>query len=150
MRLRLTPFLLASAIAATAFPATAQEANPIVVRQNIMKSVGSAAGVGSGLLRKQIPFDEKSAGLVLATFSSAGHTFGDYFPDDSKEGNKTEAAPKIWEDKAGFDAEVKKFRDLADAAAGSKPSDLASFQKAFVGIAASCKSCHEGYRVSIN
>ena len=148
---RLAQIGIAAVVALAALPATAQDAdNPIVKRQNVMKSVGAAAGVGGGMLRKQIPYDANVGALVLATFSASGHVFGDYFPEDSKQGNKTEAAPAIWEDRAGFDAELAKYRDAAKAAFESKPADLEAFQKAFVSVAQSCKSCHTSYRVSIN
>ena len=52
------------------------------------------------------------------------------FPDDSKSGGETTAAPKIWSDKAAFNAAFAKFEADSKAAQASV-KDLDSFKAAF-------------------
>ena len=118
----------------------------VETRKNIMKSVGAATGVGGGMAKGEIAFDAKVAGSVIATYVAAAHTFDDYFPKGSQDVGGTKAAPAIWEDRAGFEAELAKFREAADAAAAAKPGDAESFQPLFGAIAATCRSCHQNYR----
>ena len=119
----------------------------VQTRQNIMKSVGAATGVGGGMAKGEIAFDAKVAGSVLATYVAASHTFDDYFPEGSENVGDTEAKPEIWSDRAGFEAKLAEFRESAEAGAAAKPDSLEAFQPVFGAITQSCKSCHQNYRV---
>ena len=121
--------------------------DPIGTRKAIMQSVGAAAGTGGGMLKGEIPFNPVVATLSLRAMNAAAYTFGDYFPDGSQTGMDTEASPKIWEDRAGFDAKAAEFKAATAAAVAAKPADLESFKAAFGNVAKNCKACHEGYRV---
>ena len=68
------------------------------------------------------------------------------YPENSKTGGETTAAPKIWEDQAGFKAAFVKF-ETESAAAATASTDLASFRTAFGGVTKNCGSCHELYRI---
>ena len=141
-------FVAGVGVVAAAGIAMAQMApeSAIEKRKNIMKSVGAATGVGGGIAKEEIAFDPKVAKSVLATYLAASHTFPDYFPEGSESG-ETKAAPAIWEDRAGFEAQVAKFREAADAAFAADPKDLEAFKPLFGSVAANCKSCHEQYRL---
>lgn len=125
--------------------------DPIATRQALMEANGGAAGLSGGMLKGEMPYSPAAAKAALATFHATSLAFGDYFPDDSKTGGKTTAAPKIWEDAAGFEKALSKFQ--ADAAAGFEaagedgPADLASFKAAVMPVLGNCKSCHETYRI---
>jgi len=125
--------------------------NPIQTRQALMEANGGAAGLSAGMLKGEMPYSPAAAKAALATFHATSLAFGDYFPEDSKTGEKTTAAPKIWEDAAGFKKALSKFQ--ADAAAGFEaagedgPADLASFKAAVMPVLGNCKSCHETYRI---
>ena len=55
-------------------------------------------------------------------------------------------SPKIWEDKAGFDAKIASFAK-AVTEAKAKIKDLDSLKANFPGIGKECGGCHETYRV---
>ncbi len=141
--------VLTAALAALATPVLATD-DAIATRKAIMQSNGASAGLAGGMLKQEIPYSPAAGKAVLAAFDATALTFGDYFPEGSSEGD-TRASPKIWEDMAGFTAELEKFRSsaLAGYQAGGKdgPADLAAFQAAVGPVFDSCKTCHESYQL---
>lgn len=117
--------------------------DPSADRQNLMKNVGAATGAGAKIAKGEMEFDPVTAQLVFNTLNAAANGFGYMFPDGSETGNNTEASPKIWEDRAGFNAAVAKFITDTDV----KIADLDGFRTAFGAATKNCSSCHEGYRV---
>jgi cytochrome c556 len=140
-------FVLAAAgICLGASIVLAQSADPIAARQELMKANGRASRTGTAIVRGETPFDIAKAREVLQVYVNTAEKFGALFPEDSKTGGKTTAAPKIWEDKAGFDAALAKFGD--DARKGlADTKDLESFKTAFAAIGKDCGACHQTYRV---
>jgi cytochrome c556 len=134
--------------AAIAFGATAviAQSNPIAERKEVMKGVGAAAKSGGAFAKGETPYDNAKAQAVFATFASAAAKMPSLFPDNSKTGGETTAAPKIWEDMNGFKAAFAKFEADAKAAQASV-KDLDSFKTAFGGITKNCGGCHEVYRI---
>ncbi|MCY6381055.1 c-type cytochrome [Hoeflea prorocentri] len=112
-------------------------------RQTVMKNVGAATGVGAKLAKGEMEFDPATAQLVFNTLNAAANGYGYMFGEGTESGNDTEASPKIWEDRAGFDAAVAQF--AADT--NVKITDLASFQAAFGAATKNCGTCHETYRI---
>jgi cytochrome c556 len=132
-------------VVATAASATD---DPILTRQKLMQANGAGFyGVAGGMLKGEIPFEARAANAVLRTSSAVAYSFGDYFPEGSETGGDTRASPKIWEDMAGFQAALEKFRADADAAAASKPQDLETFRTVIAQLGENCQSCHEEYRM---
>ena len=125
--------------------------DPIAARQAIMEANGAAAAVAGATLKGEIPYSPTVAKAVIAALNATAHTFGDYFPEGSADPAKSEAAPKIWEDQAGFEAALAKFStDVATAMQASGkdgPPDLAAFQAAVQPALGNCKSCHESFRL---
>ncbi len=134
------------ALAAGSAAVLAQSADPIAERKALMKSVGAATGTASRMVRGQAPFDLAKAKETFKTYQDVAAKMPSLYPENTKTGGDTSAAPKIWEDKAGFDAAFAKFaKDAAEASA--KTTDEASFKAAFGPVAANCNSCHETYRI---
>ena len=75
--------------------------------------------------------------------------FGDHFPDGTElQGtNQFKASPKIWSDRAGFNAEIGKINAALDAAIAANAQDKAGMGAVFGPVGKVCGSCHEGYRV---
>ena len=135
--------LAVGSVSATAIAAS----DPILVRQKIMKSNGGAAGVSGGMMKGEIAFDAKVANAAIRTMNAVAYTFGNYFPAGSETGMETRAAPKIWQDMAGFEAKLAQFRKDTDAAAAAKPADLDAFKAVMGPVFKNCKGCHEDYRI---
>ena len=70
----------------------------------------------------------------------------DYFPDNTKEGFKTEALPSIWENKDEFNALMQKASDdmLKLAKAIDTADDLGAIQKKLMW--SNCSACHNRFR----
>ena len=70
----------------------------------------------------------------------------DYFPENSKEGFKTEALPSIWENKDEFNALMQKASDdmIRLAKAIDTAEDLRAVQKKLMW--SNCSSCHDRFR----
>jgi cytochrome c556 len=125
--------------------------DPIAARQALMDGNGAATGVAVGILKDEIPYNPVVANSVIATMHAVAMTYGDYFPEGSQDPSRSHAAPKIWEDPAGFQQALDKF--AADTAAAVKaagrtgPADKAAFQAMIQPVLANCKSCHETYQL---
>ncbi len=70
----------------------------------------------------------------------------DYFPENTKEGFKTEALPSIWENKDEFKALMQKASDdmLKLAKAIDTADDLGAIQKKLMW--SNCSACHNRFR----
>ena len=70
----------------------------------------------------------------------------DYFPENTKEGFKTEALPSIWENKDEFNALMQKASDdmLKLAKAIDTAGDLRAIQKELMW--SNCSACHNRFR----
>ena len=70
----------------------------------------------------------------------------DYFPENTKEGFKTEALPSIWENKKEFNDLMKKASDdmIKLAEAIDTAEDLRAIQKKFMW--SNCSACHSRFR----
>jgi cytochrome c556 len=70
----------------------------------------------------------------------------DYFPENTKEGFKTEALPSIWENKDEFSALMQKASDdmLKLAKAIDTADDLRAVQKELMW--SNCSACHNRFR----
>lgn len=138
-------FLLIGMSAATAYSAE----DPIAVRKALMDANGSAAGLAAGMMKGEIDYNPTIAKASIVTMHGVAMAYGDYFPEESMDGDTT-AAPAIWEDSEGFQAALDKFKsDTAaalEAAGKDGPADLETFQAAIQPVLGNCRSCHEDFR----
>jgi cytochrome c556 len=135
------------AVAAIAFGASAALAqDPIAARKDIMKGVGGAARTATQMVRGEAPFELAKAQGVFATYAQAADKMPALFPDNSKTGGDTTAAPKIWEDMAGFKAGFAKLGTDAKAAQAAT-KDLETFKVQIAAVGKNCGGCHELYRI---
>lgn len=144
-------FLIAlGLVAATVTTVTAAD-DPVAARKALMQSVGAAAGTSGAMLKGELDYSPAVGKAAIASINATAMVFGDYFPEGSDMAADTTAAPKIWEDRAGFDAEIAKLKEAVAAATAASgkdgPADLDAFKTAMTPVLGTCKSCHEGYRV---
>jgi cytochrome c556 len=136
--------VLATMALAIGVTAVAAQSDPIAARKSLMKANGDQAKIGAAMAKGEAPFDLAKAKTVFTTFADVEKATN-LFPDDSKTGGETAALPKIWEDKADFNARLTKLAADSKAAAGSI-TDLDSFKTAWTGVIKQCGGCHEIYR----
>ena len=147
--MKIRPGVLATAIAAIAAigtTAVVAQSDPIATRQNLMKGNDQNARVVIRMMRGRAPFDAAKADAAFAQWADTAQKLPGLFPDHSKTGGDTRASPKIWQNKADFDA---KAAALAKSVAEnrSKAKDLDGLKTAVNAVAPACDNCHELYRL---
>jgi cytochrome c556 len=127
--------------------ASAQSCQDIIEkRQTLMKKSGAAAKIGTEMIKGERPFDAAKAQEVYAAFAEDAKQMPGLFPDCSKNGQKTTAAPAIWEKMDDFKAAIAKFSaDIK--AAQDNTKDLDGLKANFQIIGKDCGGCHQTFRV---
>jgi cytochrome c556 len=129
------------AIGATAVVA---QSDPIAERQKILKGMGAAVKDSGNMLKGAEPFDAAKVKAALEVVAADAAKLPTLFPEGSGTG-KTAALPRIWENKADFEARWAKLGKDATAAAASI-TDEASFKATMPGVFGNCGACHKEYR----
>jgi cytochrome c556 len=136
------------AIFAVAVGATAVWADddPIALRKANMKALSAKLADVGKMAKGEAPFDLAKVQAGLKAIEETSKAQLPLFPESSKAGSETTASPKIWENKADFDARYTALAAAAQAAE-SKITDEASFKATFPTVTKNCGACHELYRV---
>ena len=121
------------------------ESEAIGQRQKIFKGFGAASKPIGDMLKGAVPFDLATAKSSFSTISEGAKQLPSLFPDDSKEGGKTQALPIIWTEKDKFNAMFAKM-DTDAGTAASSITDEASFKAQAPKVLGNCKACHDVYR----
>jgi cytochrome c556 len=121
-------------------------------RQTVMKSNGRAlGGTLSAMAKGDKPYDQAAVDAAINVLDDTAKRLPALFPESTK-GMKAEGdystSPKLWEDKAGFDAKVASFTKVVTEAK-AKIKDLDSLKANVGGIGKECGSCHEAFRLKI-
>ncbi|MGD9838247.1 MAG: cytochrome c [Afipia sp.] len=139
-------------VAAVLFGATAVVAQQDLIEQShaSMKANGKAlGGTLSPMARGDKPYDQAAVDAALAQLEASAKKIPSFYPasvKDVKQTSEYTPSPKIWEDKAGFDAATANFAKAVSEAKG-KIKDADSLKAAMPSIGKSCSGCHETYRV---
>lgn len=146
-RFRIAPAsaALGLALSALVLPALAAE-GPVAERQALMKQVGGAMKTLGGTAKGAVAYDAAAVKAAFMSMHEAAAAFGKHFPEGS-EAADSEASPKIWTDREGFDAALAKFQTDTTKAVEAAPADKDAFMPVFGQVASNCKACHEAYRV---
>lgn len=136
------------AISMLAFAGSSALADPVADRQALMKERGKLVGGLSKVVKGEEAFDAAAVLTALQALQTNAEKFDveALFPVGSDTG-KTEAAPKVWEDMAGFKAAEDKYLADVKAAAAAAPADVDALKTQFGAIAANCGACHKSYRL---
>src|SRR5690348_2797672 len=139
---------LVIAISMLAFAGSVAVADPIQDRQALMKERGKLAGQISKVVKGETPFDAAAVLDALKALEVNAEKFDAdrLFPAGSDKGDTT-AAPKIWEDMAGFKAAEDKFLADAKAAVASPPADVDALKAQLNTLGGDCGTCHQTYRI---
>src|ERR1700758_445865 len=93
-------------------------------RQTLMKKSGEEAKIGTAMIKGERPFDMAKVQEIYAAFTDDATQMPALFPDCSKTGNKTTAAPAIWQKMDDFKAAIAKFAaDIKTAQDSTKDVD---------------------------
>jgi cytochrome c556 len=123
-----------------------------VQQDNVMKGQGRILyGTVGRMVRGAIPYDQAAVDSALTQLEeSVGKiavTFTVNPKEDVKDGDFG-SSPKIWQNKADFDAKIPPVaKAIADVK--GKITDAASLKVAFDSINGKCNDCHETYRVKL-
>jgi len=126
--------------------ASAQSCQDIIdKRQSLMKKSGAEAKIGSEMIKGERPFDLAKVREIYAAFADDATQMPTLFPDCSKTGHKTTAAPAIWQKTDDFKAAIAKFAADIKAAQDST-KDIDTLKAGFQTIGRNCSSCHQTFR----
>ena len=135
---------LASSINIFAIEMSTEET--IKARKAMFKQNYSYAKKMSAAIKKD---DKETISDLAIKMSENYKKLIDYFPDDSRDGFKTEALPLIWEKKEEFNAlmmkaanEANDFSMMVNNLMGDELKDLKKKM-----IWSQCKSCHDKFRM---
>ena len=138
------------AISMLAFAGSVAFADPIQERQALMKERGKIAGELSKVVKGEVPYDAAAVLTALQKLQANAEKFhadvDTLFPAGSDTGDTT-AAPRIWEDMAGFKTVEDKYLANVKAAAAAAPADADALKAQFNTIGGDCGTCHQSYRI---
>jgi cytochrome c556 len=100
---------LAAAFLVLGAGAVIAQSDPIATRKGLMKENEENAVAVVRMMRGQAPFDAAKVEAAFAQWTDTAQKLPSLFPDNSKSGQKTRAAPKIWTSKADFDDKAAAF-----------------------------------------
>lgn len=120
-------------------------------RQTAMKENARNFGVVLGAMAKgDKPYDQAAVDAALAVLVANAKALSTEFPDSTK-GLKGEgrysASPKIWENRADFDAHLASFAKTVNELSAAGIKNLDALKAAIPVIGKQCSSCHETYRL---
>ncbi len=126
------------------FTANAQTVEEIIKGRKAMFSENYQNAKKISILLKSKKIEE--AKPLMKKISDNYIKLLDYFPENTKEGFKTEALPTIWENKDEFNALMKKASDdmIKLAKAIETAGDLRAAQKELMW--SNCTACHSRFR----
>lgn len=117
--------------------------NPVEERQAAMKAVGQSMKEGAGI-NSAATFDAAKAKTIMEAVAANAKKLHGLYPAGSDKDPKSEADPKIWENKADFDKRLAELGTLATTA--SKATTAEAYSPAYKAVGGTCKSCHDLYR----
>ena len=137
-------FILFILISFSSSSYASQSVEEIIKGRKAMFSENYQNGKKISILLKQKKIEE--AKPLIKKISDNYIKLLDYFPDNTKEGFKTEALPSIWENKDEFNALMQKASDdmIKLAKAIDTAEDLRAVQKDLMWN--NCSACHNRFR----
>ncbi|WP_315704365.1 MULTISPECIES: c-type cytochrome [unclassified Bradyrhizobium] len=118
--------------------------------QETMKAnAKNLGGVMIAMVKGEKPYDQTAVNAALAQLDETAKKLPTMFPDSlkaAKFGGDYSPSPKIWEDKAGFQAKIDSFAKVVTEAK-AKVKDLDSLKAVAPAIGKECGGCHETFRL---
>jgi cytochrome c556 len=137
--------IFVASLLALGVTAAIAQSNVVEQRQALMKEMGAQTRPIGAMMRGQEPFDLAKVQAGLKVFAENPKKFVTLFPESSKNAEKTEALPTIWENKAKFEATGNKLSQDAQTAM-TTIKDEASFKAEMPKVLQNCGACHNEFR----
>jgi cytochrome c556 len=137
--------VLAVAVVAAGVTAAMAQSDLLSQRKALMKQNGQHAAAASKMVKGEEPFDVAKVNAAFAQWTETAQKLPSLFPEPPKPGEETRALPKIWENKADFDAKIAAFAK-AVSENKDKAQTLDELKDAMPNIGKACGGCHEPYR----
>lgn len=135
------------AISALALGVSASFADPVKDREAVMKANGKAMGALSAYVKGEKPFDAADVMVQLTKLSEDAQKMDMATLWPAGSAGDSESSPKIWEDPAGFQAKIDKFKADTASAVAAAPADVDALKMQVGAVGQNCASCHETFRV---
>lgn len=139
---------LAAIFAVLGAAAVVAQTDPIAARMALMKGNNDNAIVVVQMVKGQAAFDAGKVDAAFAQWAETAQKLPNLFPDNSKTGQKTRAAPKIWMTKADFDAKAAEFAKVVAGNRDKAKASLDGLRAAVPVVADACDNCHKDYRLA--
>ena len=149
--MRRVALAVAAALAAAISAAIAQ-GDPITARKAQMDNFGRVHYGGlARMVSGQLPYDQAKVDEAFEVFAEGAPRITTFFPDNLKPKSVTndgyDASPKIWDNKADFEAKAAAFAKTVAENSG-KAQNLDTLRPVFASINESCNNCHQTYRLN--
>ena len=145
---RMTVAVLAVILVATGVGAVVAQSDPIATRMSLMKENDQNAIIVVRMMRGLAPFDAAKVDAAFAQWADTARKFPGLFPDNSKTGQNTRAAPKIWMTRADFNAKAAVLGKAVAENREKAKSSLDGLRAAIPAVGKACDACHKDYRLS--
>jgi cytochrome c556 len=139
---------LAAAFLVLGAGAVIAQSDPIATRIGLMKENEENAIAAVRMMRGQAPFDAAKVDAAFAQWTDTAQKLPSLFPDNSKSGQKTRAAPKIWTSKADFDAKAAALAKVVAENRDKAKGSLDGLRAAIPAVGNACDACHKDYRLA--
>jgi cytochrome c556 len=120
--------------------------------QTVMKATGKNTGTLAAMVKGERPYDQAAVNASLAVLEETARKLPTLFPESMKgqpSDDDYSASPKIWENKADFNAHIATFAKVVADAKG-RVTNLAALKVVVPAIGKACGGCHETYRIKKN
>lgn len=121
----------------------------VLERMEEMKSIGQAMKTIAAQAKGERDFDQAAIRESAAAIEGHARKAATLFPDTpkSRNGARTEATPAVWAERERFDELMDELRRDAGKLAARPDLSREALGPALAGLAQTCKTCHETYRV---
>lgn len=146
------PLLVATCTLAASFWAASAQAqfakaeDAVKYRQSAFQLIASHFGRMQPVIKGQVPYDAAAIKANVELVKTLSTLPWAAFVEGSQSGSG--AKPDVWSDAKGFKAAQTKFEGAVDKlSVAANSGDLDKVRAAFGDVGASCKACHDTYRV---
>ncbi len=118
-------------------------------RDTMKANAKNLGGVLIAMVKGEKPYDQTAVSAALAQLEETAKKLPTMFPASLKSAKfdgDYSPSPKLWEDKAGFQAKIDDFAKVV-AEAKATVKDLDSLKAVAPAIGKACGGCHETFRV---